>query len=111
MASGDSFIPYLLELLKDFGPVHAKKMFGGHGLFKEGRMFALVADDTLYIKADDHNRARFEAGHLERFMFERHGKQVAMSYYMPPESALEDPEVLLEWAMLGYEAAKRTPKK
>ena len=54
MAAG--FISYLLELLAPFGNVRAKKMFGGHGIFKDELMFGLVADETLYLKADDGNR-------------------------------------------------------
>ncbi len=34
-----------------FGPVAVKRMFGGAGIYRDGLMFALVADDVLYLKA------------------------------------------------------------
>jgi len=55
MASKSEFVKYLLELLEPFENVTSKSMFGGYGIFKDGLMFALVADDTLYIKTDDFN--------------------------------------------------------
>ena len=34
-------------------------MFGKSGVFCDGLMFAMVADDTLYFRVDDHNREAF----------------------------------------------------
>lgn len=51
----------IIESLQALGDVRPKRMFGGHGLFLDGLMFALVADDMLYFKTDDRNRADFEA--------------------------------------------------
>jgi DNA transformation protein len=48
-------IAYLPEVFELFGPVTIRKMFGGYGVYHDGLMFALVADDTLYLKADDEN--------------------------------------------------------
>lgn len=46
------FAENLKEVFVLFGPVQLRRMFGGHGVFHEGLMFALVADDVLYQKAD-----------------------------------------------------------
>lgn len=68
MAQADSeFVEYLLELMKPIGAVRAKRMFGGYGLFLEGLMFALVADDRLYFKVGDSNLADFEQRGLGAF--------------------------------------------
>jgi DNA transformation protein and related proteins len=48
---GKEFVDYVLEQLSPLGGVRAKRMFGGHGVYLEGLFFALVADDTLYLKA------------------------------------------------------------
>ena len=48
----DEFVNYLHEVFKAFGPIHTRRMFGGHGVFHEGLMFGLVADGVLYLKAD-----------------------------------------------------------
>ena len=46
------FVSYVVELMQSIGPVHAKAMFGGHGIFLEGLMFGLIADSVLYLKVD-----------------------------------------------------------
>lgn len=46
------FVSYAVDLMQSIGPVCAKSMFGGHGIFLETLMFGLVADGTLYFKAD-----------------------------------------------------------
>jgi DNA transformation protein len=48
----DDYVGYLQEIFEHFGPITARKMFGGWGIYHNGLMFALVADDTLYLKAD-----------------------------------------------------------
>jgi len=39
-----------VELMDYFENVTAKAMFGGYGIFREGVLFALVANDILYFK-------------------------------------------------------------
>jgi len=99
-----------LDILADFGKVRAKAMFGGFGIYRGDIFFAIVVDDTLYIKADDMNRQLFEDKGLLRFSYNRKGKKCYMSYYMVPEEAMEDKDELYFWASKGYEAALRSKK-
>lgn len=106
------FKVYILELLAPLGKLgnlHAKRMFGGAGLFLDERMFALLIDDTLYLKADDHNRAAYLARGMAPFVYDRQGKEVALSYYAVPPESLEDQADLLTLARLSVEAALRAP--
>ncbi len=105
--SESDFIDYLLETLQPMGAVSARKMFGGYGIFLDKRMFGLVADNELYLKSDDQNKARYEQAGLERFQYDKNGKTVSMSYYQAPDDALENPERLLDWADHAYGAALR----
>ncbi len=89
------------------GPVEARRMFGGYGVFLDGLMFALFADEVLYFKTDPDNEARFRAAGSEPFTFRRKGRTVAMSYWRAPEACGTDPDALLEWARTGHEAARR----
>ena len=41
------FVQSLLELMEPLGPVSARRMFGGYGIYRDGLMFGLVADDEL----------------------------------------------------------------
>lgn len=101
------FVDHLVGLFEGFGPVSARRMFSGHGLFRDGMMFGLVIDDTLYFKADDENRAMFEARGLSRFEYAKQGKRVSVSYYLAPGEVMDDPETLAQWAGPAFEAALR----
>lgn len=35
------------------GEIRSRRMFGGHGIYRDDLMFAIVADDVLYLKAED----------------------------------------------------------
>jgi DNA transformation protein len=108
MKPNDSgFVSYLLELLQPVPGVTAKRMFGGYGLFREGLMFGLVADDTIYLKVDDQNRADFVERELGPFVYIKEGKPMPMSYYQAPGEALDNPDDMVEWAEKAYQAALR----
>ena len=105
------FVDYLLELLEPFGSVVAKRMFGGHGIFKDSLMFALIADGVVFLKVDEVNQPEFDALDLPPFQFEmKGGKTGTMSYYQCPEDALENGATMIRWAESAYSAAVRNAK-
>jgi DNA transformation protein len=110
MPAASEFVAYLVETLKPLGGVGARRMFGGHGIFKDGLMLGLVAADQLYLKVDDGNRGAYEAKGLKPFDYVKRGKRVAMSYYEAPSEAFDDPDVLCDWAQDAYGAARRAKK-
>ena len=110
MAVSDEYLTYVLEQLEGLGPVHARKMFGGAGIYCQRVMFALVADDVLYMKVDDANRADFEAVGMAPFQ-PFPDKSSVMSYYEVPADVLEAREQLTAWAHKALEAALRKRKK
>lgn len=102
------FVHFMVENLQPLGPVLAKRMFGGHGLFLHDVMFALVAWDTLYLKVDEVNRSAYDARDLPPFSYVgQQGRTVTMSYCEAPPEALDDPEVLSTWAREAFDAALR----
>jgi len=44
-------------------------MFGGYGLYQNDLMFAIVADDVLYLKSDDAIQPEFMARGLKPFTY------------------------------------------
>ena len=62
MAPRSDFVDFLLEGLQPLGAVSARRMFGGYGIYCEGVMFGLVADDALYLKVDATNRPVTQRG-------------------------------------------------
>lgn len=105
------FVAFLHEVFAEFGPIASKRMFGGHGIYHQGLMFALVADDTLYLKTDDGNRADFEAQDLPAFTYAKHGKPVKLSFTQAPEEIFDDPQLAREWAQSAFAAARRNAAK
>lgn len=105
------FTDHLQEVFGQFGPVRARKMFGGHGIYHDGLMFALVANDTLYLKVDPDNRAWFDERNLPPFEYVKQGRTVKMSYHLAPEEIFDDPEMAAEWAGRSFEAALRGKRK
>lgn len=88
------YIEYLREVFSPLGVVSPRKMFGGHGIFYDGVMIALVADDSLYLKVDKQTEGEFIDLDLAPFEYEKNGKSFAMSYRLAPESIYDDPDVL-----------------
>jgi DNA transformation protein len=110
MAKQNEFVNYLVENMQTLGNVNARTMFGGHGIFLNGLMFGLVAEDVLFLKTDPQNNAFFEDRNLPHFVYEKKGKAMQMSYRQAPESALDDPDELHDWASRSYAAAVRARK-
>ena len=105
--SQSGFADFALEVLRPWRPVSAKRMFGGHGIYHAGVMFALIADGQLYLKVDDESRAAFEAENLQAFVYEAKGRRVSLSYFRAPDAMLDEPDVAREWAERGWQAALR----
>lgn len=105
------YIEFLREVFADFGPVSTRRMFGGHGLYFDGLMFGLVAQDTLYLKADALNQAFFEEEGLEKFSYEKQGKRHQIAYFQAPDQIFDDSQEAAIWARRSWEAALRGAAK
>ncbi len=108
MARTSEFLNHLIDLLHPLGDVTARSMFGGWGIYQGGKMFALVAFETFYVKVDEQNRSEFEALGLAPFTYESSGgKRAVMAYYTVPTEALDSSPLLCQWADKGIAAAQR----
>jgi len=105
------FVSYIVDLMQSLGPVRARGMFGGHGIYLNGIMFGLVADSVLYLKADKETETEFKERGLEAFAYSKKGKEFRMSYYQAPEEALEDSEEMNSWANRAYGVALKAALK
>ena len=97
MPVSPSFRAFILDQLKRVAPrVRDRPMFGGVGIYAGELFFALLDDDTLYLKVDDSNRPDFEARGMGPFRPSGEGGEV-MQYYRVPDDLLEDAEALRPW--------------
>ncbi len=104
------YVEYLKEVFSEFGLIQPRRMFGGYGIFHKGLMFALVADDALYLIADETISQHFTERDLEQFSYEKKGKSFKMSYFMAPEEIFDDSDEAKVWADRSYAAAVRLNK-
>ena len=104
------YLDYLHDLFSAFAAVTTRAMFGGHGVYRDGVIVAIVIDEAIYLKVDAETRAAFEAAGCEPFVYEAKGKAVPMSYWSVPEDALDSPQEFRPWAQRAWEAALRKPK-
>lgn len=103
----DDFVRHVLELLSALGSIGARRMFGGHGIYCDGLMFALIADQALYFKCDEATRAQFEAAGCSPFVYSSKSRKITLSYWSAPEESLESPALALPWGRLALAAALR----
>jgi DNA transformation protein len=100
------------ELFAEFGSVSVRRMFGGAGVFVDGRMIGLVSRDVIYLKADAETIPAFEREGLAPFSYAtKNGEHKLTSYWRMPERLYDDPEELARWARAAHEAALRFAAK
>jgi DNA transformation protein and related proteins len=109
MAISESYRVFVLEQMERVGPVTAKSMFGGVGLYAQGRFFALIAEDRLYFKVDDSTRGDYEQEGMEPFR--PFGEEHAMGYYEVPADVLENATRLSSWMQKAIDVAGKAKRR
>ena len=108
----DSFHAFVSELFAGLGRVEIKRMFGGAGVYAEGLMFGLLAEETIHIKAnDDAMKAALRAEGSGPFVWSpqsgpRKGERIDLGYWRLPEAALDDPDEAARWGRMALALAK-----
>lgn len=105
------YIDFLHEVFESFGVITSRKMFGGYGIYHQGLMFGLVAEEELYLKVDSVSIREFKNRNLAPFEYDKNGKIMQMSYHKAPDEMFDDPEQAAYWANLAYDAALRVKKR
>ncbi|HEX4159657.1 MAG TPA: TfoX/Sxy family protein [Rhizomicrobium sp.] len=101
---------FVAELLAGFGPVEIRRVFNFQGLYHDGILFGLVADERVFLKTDTASRIAFEReGSSPLHYRARDGADVAMSYYELPARLYDEPEEAADWARTAFEAALKSP--
>ena len=108
MVASDSFAEFLREQLAPLGRLALRRMFGKSGVFCNGLMFAMVSDDTLYVRVDDQNRTVFaEAAATPPLNYQKGGRSIDLAFWRVPDRLLDEPDELVTWAKAALSAAHR----
>jgi len=100
MAPDTAFADHALDLLTQVGPpfdtdARLRRMFGGHGIFCDGVMFALISDDVLFLKIDAETKTAFMDAGSQPFTYAKANRNVELTYWTVPDEASEDVDELL----------------
>ena len=110
MRRTSEFLDLVRERLAPLGPVSARAMFGGWGIYVDGQFCAIVHGEALYLKVDAASRPQFEAQRSQPFR-PFAGKPMTMLYYEAPADFFEDPKQALAWGGLALQAARRQKRQ
>ncbi|WP_189434221.1 TfoX/Sxy family protein [Pseudovibrio japonicus] len=77
--------------------VRCRPMFGGHGYYANGKMFALVREKSLYLKAGSGNVADFLLSGQMPYIHQCFGEYFPTNFYSVPMDVVEDETLLAQW--------------
>jgi DNA transformation protein len=103
----EGFRAFVEELFEPVEGAMVRPMFGGLGIFREGIMFALGADEVLYFRADGETEPAFAAEGSQPWVYEGRDRAVTMPYWRVPERLLDDRDEFRTWALTAFAAAER----
>jgi DNA transformation protein len=108
MAVSPGFKAFLDEQFAPLPGVTIKRMFGGLGVFRDGIMFAMSVEDTLYLRCEGERVAEFEAAGCAPVVFRSHtGRDMPMPYWRAPERLFDEPDAFRDWAERAFADAWR----
>jgi DNA transformation protein and related proteins len=112
VVASDSFAEFLREQLAPLGRITMRRMFGKTGVFCDGVMFAMVTENTLYVRVDDQNRVTFkEAESFPPLNYAKRGSTIDLSFWRVPERLFDEPDEFVMWARAALAAAHRVAAK
>ncbi|WP_336966153.1 TfoX/Sxy family protein [Sphingobium aquiterrae] len=110
MSIDRGLIDWVAEALEPMGTLSHRNMMGGATLYLNGTIFAIVADDMLWFKADGESDAVWDEAGCPRFTYSMgEGRTGSMNYRRAPDDVYDDAEAMRHWTALALEAGMRAP--
>lgn len=98
----------MTDLFGGMPAITSRAMFGGWGIYKNGVIFAIIADGVLYFRVDDATQPFFAAKGSRPFVYTMpNGRTMTMAYWELPEDVAVDRQELLHWIDDAVAASKR----
>ena len=97
----------IAELFAPVGPVQARRMFGGYGIYLDGVIFALQVDGEIMLKGDAQTLPAYEAAGMAQWVYEMKGRAGAMPYWRMPDVCFDDEAELRRLSALALAAGRR----
>lgn len=112
MAADPRLLAWVAEAAEPLGRVTHRAMMGSATLYGDGTVFAIVADDLLWFKADAASDAEWDAAGCPRFTYTRaDGSTAGMNYRRAPDEVYDDADAPRRRAVLALAAGARAPRR
>jgi len=112
MVASPDYVEFLREQFAPLGSISTRRMFGKTGIFHDGAMLGVVADNTLYFRVDDDNRVMFaEARSHPPLSYVKKGVAIDLAFWRAPDRLFDDPDAFISWARAALSAAYRVAAK
>lgn len=104
----ESFKDFVLDQLVGLDDIEARRMFGGHGLYRDETFFGIVHKGKLFFKIDESTVGEYRERKMKAF--HPNAKQTLKSYYQVPADVIEDADELRQWALKAIDCQQRSSK-
>jgi DNA transformation protein len=95
MAEGAFDPDFLIDLFAPFARITVKRMFSGHGIYREGIVFGWALSEGIYLKTDRETAVHFDAAGLAVFVYgTKDGPRSVGSYRRMPDACFDDEDDL-----------------
>lgn len=105
MAVSHHTLNQILHHLSQVAPVSYKRIFTGVGVYHQGHLFALVADNRLYFRVDESSVAAYHE-HAMSALKPQAARFPGSHFYQVPDEVLHSPAELLFWMRAAVEASQ-----
>lgn len=112
MATDPDFLAFTQEIFAELGAIRTGRLFGGSALYIDDAMFAMVINDTLFMKADKPLAQEYRAAGSTPFQYDtKKGPRSIPGLMSLPEAALDDVDSALDWARKSLIPAQATAEE
>jgi DNA transformation protein len=100
-----AYLDRVIARLSQVAEVSYRRIFNGVGIYYRGVQFAIVINDHLYLRADEHSRPLYQQKGMAAFQ-PRAAISVESCFFQLPNEVLNQPAELKHWLRIAVEAAQ-----
>ncbi|RYY73725.1 MAG: TfoX family protein [Gammaproteobacteria bacterium] len=101
----NDFLLHAVGSMSEVAPISYRRIFNGYGIYHRGVQFAIIVNDRLYFRADEHSRDLYIAKRMSAFL-PASVTTTESNFFQLPEDVLSQPAELIYWMRIAVEAAQ-----
>jgi DNA transformation protein and related proteins len=105
------FVKAICQRFSLLGPMSAKTMFGGIGIYQTEVMFALVSEEKLYLRGGEALEVLYQQQGSANFIYTKRGRPVILRYYSIDNTLWDNETLLLTYAQQALAGAREDRKR